>query len=59
MDVDDSPSDSTTQAFDIQFLKWEKDFHEWSKANVAHQGSDEFARYVEQYENIRRKLLKV
>lgn len=60
MDVDDSsPSDSTTQELDIQLRKWQSDFYEYKQANVNHQGSEEYARKVEQFENVRRKLLRV
>lgn len=50
---------SDVEKFDIQLNKWEIEFDSWIIANRSYRGTEPYQSYVQQHDNIRRKLLQV
>lgn len=50
---------SIEDKFDKQFHKWQQAFGSWKKAKVNHPDKIAYRRYVQQYESIFQKLMKV
>jgi predicted acetyltransferase len=45
--------------FNEQFQKWEREFDQWKKANVNHPDKVAYKSYEDQFEQVRKQLLKV
>lgn len=62
MEIEEIASDflaSDVEKFDTQLNKWEIEFDSWTIANRSYRGTELYQSYVQQHDNIRRKLLQV